>query len=48
MVWLGKPHAISVMFYQAPLHRKRSVLDYLQWPKYTDKTADTAKSTDEI
>jgi len=46
MLWLDKPQATSVMFYQAYLCRKRGVHGYLRWPKYTHETADTAKSAD--
>jgi len=46
MLWLDKPQATLVMFYQASLRRKRCVHGYLHWPKYTHETADTAKSAD--
>jgi len=46
MLWLDKPQATSVMFYQASLLRKRRVHDHLHCPKYTHETANTAKSDD--
>jgi len=46
MLWLDKPQATSVMFYQVSLRRKRRVHGYLHWPKYTHETADTTKSAE--
>jgi len=46
MLWLDKPQATSVMFYQASLRRKRRVHGYLHWPKYTHETTDMVKPVD--